>query len=271
VIEAAPPPIAEVPPPAAVPPAGTAPIALPPAQSAAPPAAQDEGGSSWGWLLLVGGALAVGALALLLLRRRGRDDEFASDAYEAPAVHHEPVVHHPEPVHAVAAAAPLAAAAAPERGNAALDLIVEPVRAGVRGTDAVVEFELKLGNRGDAPARDVHVSAWLLAAGGSETDMERVLIDRPDEADVPAIAPGTAERLAAALRLPTGQLSGDSVLPVVVAEARYRHPDGSESTTTARYAVGVPDGEELAHFAIDNPSGLHESVVARELGEAERT
>jgi hypothetical protein len=53
--------------------------------------------------------------------------------------------------------------------------------------------------------------------------------------------------------------------PVVVAEARYRLPDGSEGRTTASYAVGVPDGDDLAHFSIDNPSGLHEEVVARQM------
>jgi hypothetical protein len=34
--------------------------------------------------------------------------------------------------------------------------------------------------------------------------------------------------------------------------------------------VGLPDGEELAHFAIHTPSGLHEGVEARALGEPER-
>ena len=58
--------------------------------------------------------------------------------------------------------------------------------------------------------------------------------------------------------------------PVVVADARYRLPDGGEGRTSASFAVGVPDGEELAHFGIDNPSGLHEDVVARPLGEPER-
>jgi hypothetical protein len=135
----------------------------------------------------------------------------------------------------------------------------------------VVEFELKLGNRGDAPARDVHVTAWLVPSGAEASEMERKLIQQGDEADVPAIEPRTAQRLAAELTLPTAQLRGDAVLPVVAAEARYRHPDGTESRTTARYAVGVPDGEELAHFSTQNPSGLHEGVVAQPLGEMERS
>ena len=78
------------------------------------------------------------------------------------------------------------------------------------------------------------------------------------------------KRIEASVELATADVEGDSVLPVVVAEARYRLPDGSEERTSVSYAVGVPDGEELAHFAIENPSGLHEEVEARALGEAER-
>jgi hypothetical protein len=74
----------------------------------------------------------------------------------------------------------------------------------------------------------------------------------------------------ASVALPTADVEGDAVLPVVVADARYRLPDGSEGRTSASFAVGVPDGEELAHFGIDNPSGLHEGVVAKPLGEPQR-
>ena len=70
--------------------------------------------------------------------------------------------------------------------------------------------------------------------------------------------------------LSTEKVEGDAVLPVVVADARYLLPDGSEGRTSATFAVGVPDGEELAHFAVDNPSGLNEGVVAKPLGEMEK-
>jgi hypothetical protein len=275
-----------------------------------PPAANeqdDEGGSTLGWLLLAGGALAVGALVLFLLRRR-RDEATVADRshLEPPATARAPdpvpvrPVAAPAPVQPAMTAVPAAAAAVPvaaavgasafssrrpeashaagvaaaapgETGRATLDVIVEPVRAGVTGEGAVVEFELKLGNRGDAAARDVHVTAWLLPAGAESSSMERTLVQQGDAADVSAIEPKTAQRLAASLTLPTAQIQGDAVLPVVAAEARYRHPDGTESTTTARYAVGVLDGDELAHFATFNPSGLHEGVVAQALGEMERT
>jgi hypothetical protein len=99
-----------------------------------------------------------------------------------PTLHDEPTVPvHDTPVRAsdhvhsrlapraaVGAAAGLAgaaAAAAPatENGRPWLDLQMRPVRAGVGEDAARVEFELGVENNGSAPARDVRVSAWLLA------------------------------------------------------------------------------------------------------------
>jgi hypothetical protein len=162
-----------------------------------------------------------------------------------------------------------------EAGEPRLDLLMHPVRAGVTGEEARVEFELAVENQGSAPARDVRISTWLFAAGGDRgSELERMLIDRgaADAEELPqvTIEAGAGQRIGTAASLPTAGIHEDAVLPVVVAEARYRLPDGSEGRTSARFAVGVPDGEELAHFAIHNPSGLHEGVVAREIGETER-
>jgi hypothetical protein len=176
----------------------------------------------------------------------------------------------PEPIaEPVEAIAPVAAAA--PQGRPQIDFSMRPVRAGVQGTDARVEFELSVDNNGAGAAEDVRVSTWLLASGATEA--ERALIAPGDHADTPpvTIPAGETRTMQAAVGLSTADVDGDAVLPVVVADARYRLPDGSQGHTTARFAVGVPDGEELAHFAIDNPSGLHEGVVARELGEIERT
>jgi hypothetical protein len=167
--------------------------------------------------------------------------------------------------------APAAASAVvTSQDRPAIDFSIRPVRAGVDGDGARVEFELTVGNSGPVAAEDVRVSTWMLASAASEG--ERALIAPADHADTPPVnIPAGEERtLSAAVGLPTAEVSGDAVLPVVVADASFRLPDGSTGHATARFAVGVPDGEELAHFAVDNPSGLHEGVVARELGETER-
>ena len=226
------------------------PIALPAAPAAAPPAQpQQSAGPSLLWIAL--GALALGAVALFFLLRRRRS-AVVDRAFE-PA---------DDSVEPVAAVAPV------EEGRPEIDLDLRPVRAGVTGDDAVVEFELDIANHGNAAARDVRVSTWMIPAG-SATEMEGALIERPDGERLRELDAGGGERIARSVTLPTSRVESDAVLPVVVAEARYTLPDGSEGRTSASYAVGVPDGEELAHFAIDNPSGLHDEVVARELGEPE--
>jgi len=273
---------AETAPPAPAAGAVPPPVTLPetPAE-AAPEQTEQSGGSILPWL--IAGLLAAGALAFFLLRRRRRAPvEREAFAYDEPA--HEPVGAPAEDrslqTTAAAAAVPAAmaweespdepAAAVIEDGVPALDLELRPRRAGVTGSEAVVEFELDVANHGTAAARDVRVSTWMFPAGADQgSESERALIERPDDADLHEIGAGAGGSIARSVTLPTSEVGGDAVLPMVVAEARYRLPDGSEARTSATYAVGVPDGDELAHFAIDNPSGLHEEVVAWELGKTE--
>jgi MYXO-CTERM domain-containing protein len=275
-------------PPLDVPPAAALPVeGVPPADvlpetpggidRATVPAEQSEGGSILPWV--IGGLLLAAALAFFLLRRRRRDTTVDEQVYqdrrfeEATPLAAAPVaapILAPAPV---AEAAPVAAAAI-ETGRPWLNLEVEPVRAGVTGDEAVVEFALTVANDGPADARDVRISTWMFPADGTRpTEMERMLIEHPDEeTSLPetTIEAGGRKRIESSVALPTSQVQSDSVLPIVVAEARYRLPDGSEGRTSASFAVGVPDGAELAHFATDNPSGLHEGVEARPLGEVER-
>jgi hypothetical protein len=241
-----PPPVAQTPPPEVLP-------EVPPV-TATTVETRDSRDSILPWLL--GGLLLVGALAFFALRRRRRT-EVHDDVYEA-----DPVVA------PVAAAAPVIAET--PVGRPELELEMRPVRAGVSGEDARVEFQLTVGNRGSVAAEDVRISTWMLASAATEA--ERALIEPSHHADTApvTIGAGEARTMEASVALPTSEVEGDAVLPVVVADARYRLPDGSEGRTSASFAVGVPDGEELAHFGIENPSGLHEDVVARPLGEPER-
>jgi hypothetical protein len=222
-----------------------------PADTVAPaPQQQNEGRTSILPFVLIG-ALLLAAIAFFALRRRRSDDVVYDEVYDTPA----PI----EPVAAAPlAAAPLAAAT----GRPEIALQMNPVRAGVAGNEAIVEFELVVDNQGSAPAEDVRVTTWMFAAG--ESEMERQLIER-DGSSFPevTIGAGDGKRIQAKVALPTSDVEGDAVLPVVVADAHYRLPDGSEGHSTARFAVGVPDGADLAYFSVDNPSGLHDTVEAR--------
>jgi hypothetical protein len=247
--------------------------------------------SIWPWLL--GALVLIGAAALLLRRRRRDEDVYYEEAIEEPEVVAAPVMGRPLAEERIApatmtaavadetvappamapevAAASLAPAAEPEveSGSPALAIEMRPVRAGVNADDAVVEFELTVDNCGDAAARDVRISTWMFPAGHA-SEAERALIEGGSDADLPSvtIASGDAKRIETAVSLPTANISEDSVLPVVVAEASYRLPDGSEGHTVASFEVGVPVDGELAHFDVENPSGLHEDVVARPYREA---
>jgi hypothetical protein len=261
-IDTLPPPVATVPLPPPV--AQTPPLEVlpetPPAPVTTTVETEDSRDSFLPWLL--GGLLLLGALAFFALRGRRRTAVHDERVYEpAPAPAVVPVAAAPivTPVETVTPA-----------GRPELNLTMRPVRAGVSGDDARVEFELTVGNSGPVAAENVRISTWMLAAGSSEA--ESALIVPRDHADTPPVTIGAGESrtMAASVALPTAELVGDAVLPVVVADARYQLPDGTEGRTSASFAVGVPDGEELAHFGIENPSGLHEGVVARPLGEPER-
>jgi hypothetical protein len=253
-----PPPVAQTPPLEVLP-------ETPPAPVTTTVETEDSRDSFLPWLL--GGLALLGALAFFGLRRR------------RPAVVHDERVYEPAPAPVVAPIPVAPVAAAPivtpvetvvPAGRPELDLTMRPVRAGVSGDDARVEFELTVGNSGPVAAENVRISTWMLAAGSSEA--ESALIVPRDHADTPPVTIGAGESrtMEASVALPTAEVDGDAVLPVVVADARYRLPDGSEGRTSASFAVGVPDGEELAHFGIENPSGLHEGVVARPLREPQR-
>lgn len=167
----------------------------------------------------------------------------------------------------------LAAGSAAPDGRPWLEFLMRPVRAGTSKDSTVVEFELTVGNTGTATARDVRISTFMFAAGAAgESEMERMLIDPPADAALAGveIEAGDATKVEAQMALPREGVTEGSVLPVVVADARYRLPDGSEGRTRASFAVGIPSEGGLDPFPTDRTSGLLESVDARLHDEPER-
>ena len=303
--EAAPPPVAAAPPVETLPPVA-------PEVAPVPVETPAEGSSSTMMAILIGaGALLLAALAFFGLRRRRRtDDEVYEEVYYEAPVEAEPRFERPieaapamapAPDLAVPAAAALGSAAipaaepvsaeevsvddadqadvdaltaesAPVAGRPWLEFLLRPVRAGTSQDDAIVQFELTVGNTGTVAARDVKISTWMFAAGEG-TDMERMLIDPPADATVSEvdIAAGDGTRVDAEIALSKSGLHEETVLPVVVADARYRLPDGSEGRTSASFAVGLPgEGDALDPFQLDRATGLIESVEARLHGEPTR-
>lgn len=248
----------------------------------------------WPWLL-GGAALLIAAIAFFARRRRRAAEEevYYEETYrEEPVVEavpepsftraapvvaaelgaeREPLVDEVEIVDSNAAdVEALAAGSEPVAGRPWIEFLMRPLRAGTSQDDAIVQFELTVGNTGSVEAKDVKISTWMVA-GGQGTDMERLLIDPPADATVSEvdIAAGDGARVDGKISLSKDGLT-EPVLPVVVADARYTLPDGSEGRTHASFAVGMLDGDELAPFPIDRSSGLRENVEARLHGEPER-
>ncbi|WP_313538071.1 hypothetical protein [Sphingomonas sp.] len=129
-------------------------------------------------------------------------------------------------------------APAPVANRPWLELGLRPVRAGTSEDEALVDIELTIGNSGDTPARDVRISTFLLA-DAETSEMEQLLTNHGPAADVPPVTidAGDGARVDAHLAVPKGEL-GRTFNPVVVAEARYRLPDGREGRTSAAFRIG---------------------------------
>jgi hypothetical protein len=147
--------------------------------------------------------------------------------------------------------------------------MMRPVRAGTTEEEARVEFELTVGNNGQVPAEDVRISSWMFAAGSvRESAMERMLIDPPTDSTLGevTIPPGHGAKIAASIAMPRSRLSAP-VLPVVVADARYKLPEGGEGRISASFAIGHAAGDEIEPFSVDSPSGLEEDIASRLYGD----
>lgn len=163
--------------------------------------------------------------------------------------------------------------ATPQGGRPQLELAMRPTRAGMSRRGAMVEFELTVANAGGVPAEDVRIGAFMLGGNAAApTEIERLLMHPPAEQVIPAerIEPGDGTRLNAAVTLPREQVDavmhdGDAgFTPVLVADARYRLPDGSEGRTAAAFTIGrVNGGEHLVPIAVQDDPAIYADIEAR--------
>lgn len=150
-----------------------------------------------------------------------------------------------------------------------IELGMRPVRAGTNKDDAVVDFELTVGNSGDTSAKDVRISTFMLAEGGSPSEIENLMVEhRDDNAVAPVtIEPGEGTRVDAHLAVPKGEL-GRTFNPVVVAEARYTLPDGRQGRTSAAFKIGTASENGIGPLSANRPF-VTETVEAELYGTPE--
>ncbi|WP_447728743.1 LPXTG cell wall anchor domain-containing protein [Sphingomonas koreensis] len=163
--------------------------------------------------------------------------------------------------------------AKPQGERPQLELAMRPTRAGMSRRGAMVEFELTVANAGGLPAEDVRIGAFMLGGNAAApTEIERLLMHPPADQVVPAerIEPGGGTRLNASVTLPREQVDAgtregeDGFTPVLVADARYRLPDGSEGRTAAAFTIGrVNGGAHLVPIALQDDPAMYADIEAR--------
>lgn len=178
----------------------------------------------------------------------------------------------PDEVHIVepeaADVAELTAGTAPVAERPWLEFAMRPVRAGTNVDEALVEIELTVGNAGSVPARDVRISTFLLSSDPKGSEMERLLLEPASDAttDPVTIEPGEGKRIDATLALLKADMGENlpaSFRPIVVADARYTLPDGSEGRSSASFEIGVTpeEGDGLDPIELSRAS-MHDNVGA---------
>ncbi|MBB5685624.1 hypothetical protein [Sphingobium boeckii] len=266
------------------------------APDTAPPAeVANNDAPVWPWI--VAALAAIGLIGMFFARRRRSVDEDYYDEMVSEPVHVAPVAAAPLMAAPIVAPAPVVeevsitpsneaevdaimAGAAPTGDRPWIELGLRPIRAGTDAHDAIVEFELTVGNAGSVPAEDVRISTWMFTADPALSDNERMMITAPANSALTelTIAPGDGKRVDTAIALPKSGVHAVSseghaaFLPVVGAEARYRLPDGSEGRIAASFAIGMPqgEGEGLAPFLMDGAPDMQDNVEARLYGDLER-
>lgn len=163
--------------------------------------------------------------------------------------------------------------ARPDGNRPQLELAMRPTRAGMSRRGAMVEFELTVANAGGVPAEDVRIGAFMLGDNAAApSEIERMLIDPPADlvVDAERIEPGDGTRLDAAVTLPrelVDAVAGEGehgFTPVLVADARYRLPDGREGRTAAAFTIGRTNGgEHLEPIALQDDPAIYADIEAR--------
>ncbi|WP_422057002.1 hypothetical protein [Sphingomonas sp.] len=165
--------------------------------------------------------------------------------------------------------------AKPAGARPQLELAIRPIRAGMSRRGASVGFELTVANAGGAPAEDVRIGAFMLGEhSAQQSDIERMLTNPPQDSRVDAetIAPGDGTMLEAMLTMPREKVDAiagddDGFTPVLVADARYRLPDGREGRTAAAFRIGrVNGGTQLEPIAIQDDPSMYADIEAELVG-----
>ena len=257
-----PPPTAQIPSFAPTPlPAAPAPIPAPAEAAPAPIAAGSDGPPYWLYGIFAA-ALALLGVALFRRRRlRGRELAYAADvapaAAPAPA---PPPIPRPDPV-----------------PRPWLELELKTIRASFSEVEAVVEFELSIGNTGGSPARNLKIDVKMFNAG-REQDQEigaffRTAGRESTKLNLPGIHHGATGVIQGEVAMPLEEMKAMKLdgrmlfVPVVAVNALYEWGEGRNGQSSKSYVVGrelETPSEKMGAFRVDQGPRIWRTVGQRQ-------
>ncbi len=264
-------------------PVAEAPVPTPPPTAEAPVPVAEESSQGFPWIY-AGFALLLGLLAFGGYRKfRGSAEETAEEV-PAPEPAPEP---RPQPVAAprpAPAPAPQPAAApAPDGGLVGiqmrpwLELEFRPERAVATLTEASVQFELVIRNRGNAPARNIRIEARMFNAGPEQEQEIGAFYAEPirerTPPSVPLIPPRDQVQFRTAVTMPKELVREVTVagrrlfIPTVAFNVVYDWGANKSGQTSMSYVVGreaETPTEKMGAFRLDLGPRLYRSVGQRQ-------
>lgn len=273
--------VATPPPPLALEPLpDAAPVQGPAPTESAPAAASPSEPDGFPWLYAALAAL-LALLAFAAFRKfNARVEEVeVADTVPAPQPSVPQAAPPPAPVTPVPAPAALAAGGGIVgiQIRPWLELEFKPDRAAATLTDASVQYELTIRNKGNAPARNIRIEARMFNAGPSQEHEIGAFFAEPVRERTPpalAILPPRGEiKLRNAITMPKEEVREITIqgrrlfIPTVAFNVIYDYGDNRSGQTSTSYIVGreaETPSEKMGAFRLDLGPRLYRSVGQRQ-------
>lgn len=240
------------------------------------------------WLWFLGGIAVASGVAYTLARRRVSEPRYAPAPMDPEPLVVPPVV--PEPAPAVPAPVPVRPPVAPVAPPAPaplaptpgpfLEFQLAPLRVGMEGDRALLDFDLTVGNPASAAVAEVRIATLLITANAQQDEHIAAFFSDTEKRGLDPFALGAGERrhLEATMALPRVAVNivqandRSFFVPMIAIDARYRWEDGRESRTTAAFMVGPAAAQgKLAPIFTDRGDRMVDRLEVRLHGQVRRT
>jgi len=231
------------------------------------------------WLWFLGGVVVASGVAFILTRRRPAPKPAYEPAPLEPEVPVPPVVPvapvPPTPLRPPVAPTPVVPTPGPF-----LEFQLAPLKVGLEGDRALLDFDLTVGNPAAMPVAEVRIATLLITANAQQDEQIAAFFSDGDKRGLDPFPLGAGERrhLEATMALPRAAVNIVQAkdraffVPMIAIDARYRWEDGRESRTTAAFMVGpaAPQGKLVPIFA-DRGDRMVDRLEVRLHGQVRRT